>query len=35
LRDIISSKEFAGRPKDAEALPELRALVEQSEAPES
>lgn len=27
LDDIIASKEFAGRPKDLEALPELRALA--------
>ena len=26
LDDIVSSKEFADRPKDREALPELRAL---------
>jgi hypothetical protein len=31
LPDIIGSKEFAGRPKDADALPELRALAEQSD----
>ena len=27
LRDIVESKQFAGRPKDLEALPELRALL--------
>lgn len=28
LNDIVESKQFAGRPKDLEALPELRALLE-------
>lgn len=28
LRDIVESKEFAGRPKDLEALPELRSLLD-------
>lgn len=26
LEDVIASKEWAGRPKDIEALPELRSL---------
>ncbi|MDA8282999.1 MAG: hypothetical protein M0Z42_06785 [Actinomycetota bacterium] len=30
LKDIIASKEFADRPKDREALPELRALADRS-----
>lgn len=29
LDDIVASKEFAGRPKDLEALPELRQLLQQ------
>lgn len=28
LHDIVESKQFAGRPKDLEALPELRELLE-------
>lgn len=28
LRDIVASKEFAGRPKDLEVLPELRSLLD-------
>jgi hypothetical protein len=31
LHDIIASKEWANRPKDREALPELRDLVAQME----
>jgi hypothetical protein len=31
LKDIIASKEWANRPKDREALPELRGLVAQLE----
>lgn len=27
LNDIVESKQFAGRPKDLEALPELRAIL--------
>jgi hypothetical protein len=33
LDDIITAKEHANRPKDHEALPELRALRDASEAP--
>ncbi|MFN8040967.1 MAG: nucleotidyl transferase AbiEii/AbiGii toxin family protein [Acidimicrobiales bacterium] len=33
LPDIIASKEFAGRAKDHDALPELRALVAQTDGP--
>jgi len=33
LRDIIASKEFAARPKDVEALPEFRSLVDRSDEP--
>jgi hypothetical protein len=35
LHDIIASKEWANRPKDREALPELRSLVAQMELDES
>jgi hypothetical protein len=31
LHDIIASKEWANRPKDRDALPELRGLVAQME----
>ncbi len=31
LSDIIASKEFADRPKDREALPELRALLDRDD----
>jgi len=34
LQDIIASKEWANRPKDREALPELRDLVAQMELDE-
>jgi predicted nucleotidyltransferase len=29
LRDIVESKEYAARPKDREALPELRSLLDE------
>lgn len=32
LRDIVTSKVFAGRRKDAEALPELHRLLDQQDA---
>jgi hypothetical protein len=35
LQDIIASKEWANRPKDREALPELRGLVAQMELDEA
>jgi hypothetical protein len=35
LHDIIASKEWANRPKDREALPELRSLVAQMELDET
>lgn len=33
LPDIIASKEHANRPKDHDALPELRALAREASAP--
>ncbi|HUP68586.1 MAG TPA: hypothetical protein VM142_02105 [Acidimicrobiales bacterium] len=35
LEDVIASKEWAGRPKDIEALPELRSLRSRSSAKEA
>ena len=29
LRDIVESKEYAARPKDREALPELRSILDE------
>lgn len=34
LEDIIASKEWANRPKDQEALPELRAIAAQNQGAE-